>query len=59
MTFEDEATSHRRPSIFDRLHELKLPSIGRPVTRAGIDAAVAEEMNARHGHLARSKTRVR
>ena len=34
----------RNKSIFDRLDELKLPSIGRPVTREDIDAAIAEEM---------------
>ena len=34
----------RNKSIFDRLDELKLPSIGRPVTREDIDAAIGEEM---------------
>src|SRR5215470_4267803 len=34
----------RNKSIFDRLDELKLPSIGRPVTREDIDAAISEEM---------------
>jgi len=38
---------HRR-SIFDRLDELKLPSIGRPVTQEDIDAAVAQEVTARY-----------
>jgi antitoxin PrlF len=37
-------TPIRRRSIFDRLEELKLPSIGRPVTRADIDAAIGDEM---------------
>ncbi len=35
----------RRRSIFERLSELKLPSIGRPVTRADIDAAIGEAMD--------------
>ncbi len=43
-------------SIFDHLDELKLPSIGRPVTREDIDAAIEQEVNARHG---RSKDRRR
>jgi antitoxin PrlF len=34
---------HRR-SIFDRLDELKLPSLGRPVSEADIDSAVDEAM---------------
>ena len=34
---------HRR-SIFDRLDELKLPSLGRPVTGADIDSAVGDAM---------------
>ena len=34
----------RNKSIFDHLDELKLPSIGRPVTREDIDAAIGEEM---------------
>ena len=34
----------RNKSIFDSLDSLKLPSIGRPVTREDIDAAIAEEM---------------
>ncbi len=34
----------RNKSIFDCLDELKLPSIGRPVTREDIDAAIGEEM---------------
>jgi AbrB family looped-hinge helix DNA binding protein len=33
-----------RRSIFDHLDELKLPSIGRPVTQADIDAAIGEAM---------------
>ncbi len=46
----------RRPSIFDSLDKLRLPSIGRPVTRADIDAAITEEVNARHRRVARDKT---
>ena len=42
-------TPIRRRSIFDRLDELKLPSIGRPVTKADIDAAIEQEIIARHG----------
>ncbi len=34
----------RNRSFFDGLDELKLPSIGRPVTREDIDAAIAQEM---------------
>jgi hypothetical protein len=34
----------RRRSIFDRLEELELPSIGRPVTRADIDATIGKAM---------------
>src|SRR5260370_21756291 len=37
-------TPIRRRSFFDGLDELKLPSIGRPVTREDIDAAIGEEM---------------
>jgi AbrB family looped-hinge helix DNA binding protein len=37
-------TPIRRRSIFERLDELKLPSIGRPVTKEDIDAAVGEAM---------------
>jgi AbrB family looped-hinge helix DNA binding protein len=44
----------RRRSIFDRLDKLKLPSIGRPVSREDIDAAIQAEIDARHG---RSKER--
>jgi len=37
-------TPIRRRSIFERLDELKLPSIGRPVTKKDIEAAVGEAM---------------
>jgi antitoxin PrlF len=42
-------TPIRRRSIFDSLDELKLPSIGRPVTREDIDSAIEQEITARHG----------
>jgi antitoxin PrlF len=42
-------TPIRRRSIFDSLDELKLPSIGRPVTREDIDSAIEQEIIARHG----------
>jgi antitoxin PrlF len=42
-------TPTRRRSIFDHLDALKLPSIGRPVTREDIDKAIEQEVNARHG----------
>ena len=35
----------RRRSIFDRLDEMKLPSLGRPPTQQDIDDAVTEAMN--------------
>lgn len=34
----------RRRSVFERLDELKLPSLGRPLTQADIDEAVAQAM---------------
>ena len=43
-------------SIFEQLPQLKLPSIGRPVTKQDIAAAVEEEVVAR---AARSGTRPR
>jgi antitoxin component of MazEF toxin-antitoxin module len=35
---------HRKRSIFDRLDEFKLPSVGRPLEQEDIDNAVAEAM---------------
>ena len=35
----------RRRSIFDRLDELKLPSLGRPFTQQDIEDSITEEMN--------------
>jgi AbrB family looped-hinge helix DNA binding protein len=34
----------RKRSIFERLDELKLPSLGRPLTQKDIDDSVAEAM---------------
>jgi AbrB family looped-hinge helix DNA binding protein len=34
----------RRRSLFERLDELKLPSLGRPLTQTDIDDAVAKAM---------------
>jgi AbrB family looped-hinge helix DNA binding protein len=47
---------HRR-SIFDRLDELKLPSIGRPVTREDIDAAVGEAMEEQERRIRNQRRR--
>jgi bifunctional DNA-binding transcriptional regulator/antitoxin component of YhaV-PrlF toxin-antitoxin module len=38
----------RRRSIFERLDELKLPSLGRPLTQADIDDSVAEAMREKY-----------
>jgi antitoxin PrlF len=46
-------TPIRRRSIFERLDELKLPSIGRPVTQEDIDAAIEQEVSARYRRLRR------
>lgn len=37
----------RRRSIFERLDELKLPSLGRPLTQADIDDSVSEAIRAK------------
>jgi AbrB family looped-hinge helix DNA binding protein len=34
----------RKRSVFERLDELKLPSLGRPLTQKDIDDSVAEAM---------------
>jgi antitoxin PrlF len=47
---------HRR-SIFDRLDELKLPSLGRPVTGADIDSAVGEAMTEQEERVRGSRRR--
>ena len=46
-----------RHSIFDRLDELKLPSIGRPVTRADIDAAISEAMEEQEQRIRNQRQR--
>jgi AbrB family looped-hinge helix DNA binding protein len=50
-------TPVRRRSIFERLDELKLPSIGRPVTKQDIAAAVEEEVMARAARSSISRRR--
>jgi len=35
----------RRRSVFERLDELKLPSIGRPLAQQDIEDSIAEAMN--------------
>jgi AbrB family looped-hinge helix DNA binding protein len=60
LSEKDERISHKwrerltigsagERSFFDGLDELKLPSRGRPITRADIDAAIDEEIDARLG----------
>jgi len=39
-------TPLRKRSIFDQLDKLKLPSIGRPTTRADVDCAIEQETRA-------------
>jgi AbrB family looped-hinge helix DNA binding protein len=39
----------RKRSIFERLDELKLPSLGRPLTQKDIDNSVAEAMIEKYG----------
>jgi AbrB family looped-hinge helix DNA binding protein len=39
----------RKRSIFERLDELKLPSLGRPLTQKDIDDSVAEAMIEKYG----------
>jgi AbrB family looped-hinge helix DNA binding protein len=39
----------RRRSIFERLDELKLPPLGRPLTQRDIDDSVAEAMIEKYG----------
>lgn len=41
----------RKRSIFERLDELKLPSLGRPLTQADIDNSVAEAMLEKYGRI--------
>ena len=35
---------HRKRSVFERLDELRLPSLGRPLTQQDIDDSVTEAM---------------
>jgi AbrB family looped-hinge helix DNA binding protein len=47
----------RKRSIFERLDELKLPSLGRPLTQEDIDEAIGEAIMEKHGHLVAKKPR--
>jgi len=56
IAFEAEAdratiTPQRRRSIFERLDELSLPPIGRPLKQSDIDDAIAAEVTERHARL--------
>jgi antitoxin PrlF len=52
---ELKVTPIKRRSIFDQLDELKLPSIGRPTTRADIDAAIEQEIAERHARAGKGR----
>jgi AbrB family looped-hinge helix DNA binding protein len=39
----------RKRSIFERLDELKLPPLGRPLTQKDIDDSIAEAMTEKYG----------
>ena len=39
----------RKRSIFERLDELKLPPLGRPLSQSDIDNSVAEAMREKYG----------
>ena len=41
----------RRRSIFERLDELQLPSLGRPLTQEDIDESIAGEMQEKFGEF--------
>jgi hypothetical protein len=41
---DSHVRSDRRTSIFDRLDELKLPSLGKPLTQKDIESAITEAM---------------
>ena len=47
----------RKRSIFERLDELQLPSLGRPLTQADIDNSVAEAMQEQHDRIGRKGNR--
>ena len=42
----------RKRSIFERLEELQLPALGRPLTQADIDDSVAAGMQEKFGKMA-------
>jgi antitoxin PrlF len=50
-------TPIRRRSIFERLHELELPSLGRPVTDQDIADAVAEAMREQEERVKKQRPR--
>jgi AbrB family looped-hinge helix DNA binding protein len=45
----------RKRSIFERIDELKLPSLGRPLTRKDIDDSIAEAMVEKYGAAKRKR----
>lgn len=47
----------RRRSIFERLDELKLPSVGRPVTKADIEDSVGQTVTERYQRSLRKRGR--
>ena len=54
---EGRIEPRRKRSIFERLDELKLPTLGRPLRQSDIDGAVAEAMQEKHGTPARKAKR--
>ena len=50
-------TAIKKRSIFERLDELKLPSIGRPTTRADIAGAIDQEVADRRARAGRRRRR--
>ena len=46
-----------RHSIFDRLDKLTLPSLGRPLTQADIDAAIGEAMEEQERRIRNQRRR--
>lgn len=55
-TAEHPGQANRR-SIFDRLDELTLPSLGRPLTQADIDAAVGKTMAEQERRIRKQRRR--
>ncbi len=45
----------RKRSIFERIDELKLPPLGRPLTQKDIDDSIAEAMAEKYGSLSRKR----